>query len=55
MEKAGELANKIWELLNEVDYDPLHPQLKYFDDPIKDEIIEFSKKLLGLKIKKSEE
>lgn len=44
--KVNDLSEKVWDALNEVDYDPLHPQFKYFDDPVKDKIIDFSRWML---------
>lgn len=40
------LAENIWEALNKVDYDPMHPQLAHFDDQVKSEIEEFAKYML---------
>ncbi len=41
-----ELSEKIWDAVNEVDYDPMHPEFKHFKDPIKDEIIKFATRLI---------
>lgn len=45
-DKIMVLANKIWDALNEVDYDPMHPNFEHLDDPIKDKIIEFASDLI---------
>ena len=33
------MAKGMWDALNEIDYDPMHPQWEHFDDPIKDAFI----------------
>lgn len=45
-DKIMVLANKIWEALNEVDYDPMHPNFEHLDDQIKDKIITFASELI---------
>lgn len=40
------LSEKIWESINEIDYDPMNPSFKYLDDPIKDKIIEHASMII---------
>lgn len=40
----NELAKSMWDRLNELSFDPMHPQWDHFDDPIKDKFIEAAKK-----------
>ena len=40
--KIGQLSHKIWDAINEVDYDPMHPAFDSFEDPVKDEIVKFA-------------
>lgn len=51
------LASKIWVAINEVDYDPMHPDFEHFDDEVKDELLKYSAFILngfpGLKVKGS--
>ncbi len=42
------LAEIIWDGLNEVDYDPMHPKFKHFEDKIKDDILAFAATLLPI-------
>ena len=46
-DKVQALAESIWDKANQLDYDPLHPLFIHFDDPIKDEIIALSEKLIS--------
>ncbi len=41
-EKIEKLASKIWDAINEVDPDPMHPNFESFIDPVKDEVIAFA-------------
>lgn len=41
-EKVMQLAEKIWDSINEVNPDPMHPNFNHFEDPVKDEIVAFS-------------
>lgn len=41
-EKINKLAQKIWDSINEVDYDPMNPNFEFLDDPVKDKIVEFA-------------
>ena len=41
-EKIEKLASKIWDAINEVFPDPMHPQFESFIDPAKDEVISFA-------------
>lgn len=36
------LAEKMWNALNEVNFDPMHPKFSDFKDPVKDKIIEYA-------------
>lgn len=45
-EKVHTLAVKIWDALNEVDYDPLHPSFDSFDDPVRDKVIAYAEDIL---------
>ena len=53
---VGILAAKIWDAINEVDYDPMHPSFEHLDDPVKDELLKYSAFILngfpGLKVEK---
>ena len=46
-EKVMELAKAIWDKVNELDYDPMQPLFAHFEDPLKDEIIALSEKLIS--------
>lgn len=51
------LASKIWDAMNEVDCDPMHPNFEHFNDEVKDELLRYSAFILngfpGLKVKGS--
>lgn len=38
-DKIHQLAGLIWDALNQIDPDPMHPQFEHFEDPIKDVVI----------------
>ena len=46
-EKVKSLAEFIWSKANELDYDPIHPLFSNFEDPLKDEILALSEKLIS--------
>lgn len=45
--KIDQLSNKIWDAINQVDYDPLHPAFNSFEDPVKDEIVKFATEVIN--------
>lgn len=45
--KVEQLSHKIWDVINEVGYDPMHPAFDSFEDPVKDEIVEFATEVIN--------
>lgn len=41
------LAEKFWDVINEVDYDPMHPSFHSFQDPIKEELLKYAEYVLS--------
>lgn len=46
-DKVMVLAEKMWDALNEVDYDPMHPRFSEFDDKVKEKVIGYAKEMLA--------